>query len=122
GETRDDAAGEAFDKVAKILDLGYPGGPAIERLASQGNPKAFPFPRPMLASNQQPEDGDYYAFSFSGLKTAVLTRVRDLEKRGELDARRADVAASFQAAVIAVLTAKVRRAVLEKDCARVVLG
>lgn len=122
GETRDDAAGEAFDKVAKILELGYPGGPLIERLAAQGNPKAFPFPRPMLASNQQPEDADYYAFSFSGLKTAVLTRVRDLEKRGELDARRADVAASFQAAVIAVLVAKVRRAVIEKDCARVVLG
>jgi N6-L-threonylcarbamoyladenine synthase len=122
GETRDDAAGEAFDKVAKILGLGYPGGPHIERAARNGNPKAFPFPRPMLASNQLPDDDDYYAFSFSGLKTAVLTRVRQLESAGELAARRDDVAASFQAAVVAVLVAKVMRAVREKDCSRVVLG
>ena len=122
GETRDDAVGEAFDKVAKILGLGYPGGPAIQRVAAEGNPKAFAFPRPMLSSNQTPQDNDYYAFSFSGLKTAVLTRVRELESRGELDARRADVAASFQAAAVAVLVAKVMRAVREKDCARVVLG
>lgn len=123
GETRDDAVGEAFDKVAKILGLGYPGGPAIQRVAAGGNPRAFAFPRPMLASNQSPDDADYYSFSFSGLKTAVLTRVRDLESRGELDdARRADVAASFQAAAVAVLVAKVMRAVNEKDCPRVVLG
>jgi N6-L-threonylcarbamoyladenine synthase len=122
GETRDDAVGEAFDKVAKILGLGYPGGPAIQREAVDGNPKAFAFPRPMYASNQQPADADYYAFSFSGLKTAVLTRVRELESRGELAARRADVAASFQAAVVAVLVAKVMRAVREKSCDRVVLG
>ncbi|MGH7463914.1 MAG: tRNA (adenosine(37)-N6)-threonylcarbamoyltransferase complex transferase subunit TsaD, partial [Longimicrobiales bacterium] len=122
GETRDDAAGEAFDKVAKILGLGYPGGPAIQRVAANGNPGAFPFPRPMLASSQAPDDADYYAFSFSGLKTAVLTRVRQLESRGELDARRADVAASFQAAAVAVLVAKVMRAVRERNCARVVLG
>jgi N6-L-threonylcarbamoyladenine synthase len=122
GETRDDAVGEAFDKVAKILGLGYPGGPAIQRVAADGNPKAFSFPRPMYAANQQPDDADYYAFSFSGLKTAVLTRVRELESRGELDARRADVAASFQHAVVAVLVAKVMRAVREKQCDRVVLG
>ena len=123
GETRDDAVGEAFDKVAKILGLGYPGGPAIQRVAAGGNPKAFAFPRPMLASSQVPHDDDYYSFSFSGLKTAVLTRVRELESRGELDdARRADVAASFQSAAVAVLVAKVMRAVREKDCARVVLG
>jgi N6-L-threonylcarbamoyladenine synthase len=123
GETRDDAVGEAFDKVAKILGLGYPGGPAIQRVAAAGNPKAFAFPRPMLASSQVPHDDDYYSFSFSGLKTAVLTRVRELESRGELDdARRADVAASFQSAAVAVLVAKVMRAVREKDCARVVLG
>ncbi|HEX6306773.1 MAG TPA: tRNA (adenosine(37)-N6)-threonylcarbamoyltransferase complex transferase subunit TsaD [Longimicrobiales bacterium] len=122
GETRDDAAGEAFDKVAKILGLGYPGGPAIQRIATEGDPKAFAFPRPMLASNQAPDDPDYYAFSFSGLKTAVLTRVRQLEAVGQLDARRADVAASFQAAVVAVLVAKVMRAVAEKQCSRVVLG
>lgn len=122
GETRDDAVGEAFDKVAKILGLGYPGGPAIQRVAAEGNPKAFAFPRPMLASTQTPDDGDYYAFSFSGLKTAVLTRVRELEARAELEARRADVAASFQAAAVAVLVAKVMRAVREKACPRVVLG
>jgi N6-L-threonylcarbamoyladenine synthase len=122
GETRDDAVGEAFDKVAKVLGLGYPGGPVIQRVAAAGNPKAFAFPRPMYASNQEPDDADYYAFSFSGLKTAVLTRVRELEAKGELDARRADVAASFQAAVVAVLVAKVMRAVREKDCDRVVLG
>jgi N6-L-threonylcarbamoyladenine synthase len=122
GETRDDAVGEAFDKVAKILGLEYPGGPAIQRVAMNGDPKAFAFPRPMLASNQQPDDDDYYAFSFSGLKTAVLTRVRELEAAGELSARRADVAASFQAAAVAVLVAKVVRAVREKDCSRVVLG
>ncbi|HEX2166759.1 MAG TPA: tRNA (adenosine(37)-N6)-threonylcarbamoyltransferase complex transferase subunit TsaD [Longimicrobiales bacterium] len=122
GETRDDAAGEAFDKVAKILGLGYPGGPAIQRVAAEGNPRAFVFPRPMFASNQTPDDEDYYAFSFSGLKTSVLTRVRELESRGELDARRADVAASFQAAAVAVLVAKTMRAVREKNCSRVVLG
>ena len=122
GETRDDAAGEAFDKVAKILGLGYPGGPAIERIASGADPKAFAFPRPMLAANQAPHDRDYYAFSFSGLKTSVVTRVRELEATGELERRRADVAASFQAVVVAVLVAKVMRAVREMQCSRVVLG
>ncbi|CAN5823454.1 tRNA (adenosine(37)-N6)-threonylcarbamoyltransferase complex transferase subunit TsaD [soil metagenome] len=122
GETRDDAAGEAFDKVAKILGLGYPGGPHIERAAADGNERAWRLPRPMLASNQTPADPAYYAFSFSGLKTAVMTRVRELESAGELDARRADVAASFQAAVVDVLAAKVMRAVEQKRCQRVVLG
>jgi N6-L-threonylcarbamoyladenine synthase len=122
GETRDDAAGEAFDKVAKILGLEYPGGPAIQRAASAGDARAFRFPRPMLASNQTPDEPDYYGFSFSGLKTSVLTRVRQLEQADELDDRRADVAASFQAAVVDVLVAKVMRAVAQKGCARVVLG
>jgi N6-L-threonylcarbamoyladenine synthase len=122
GETRDDAAGEAFDKVAKILGLGYPGGPAIQAAAAGGNPKAFAFPRPMLAGNQLPDDPDYYAFSYSGLKTSVLTRVRALEAAGELEARRSDIAASFQAAALDVLVAKTMRAVEQKGCARVVLG
>jgi len=122
GETRDDAAGEAFDKVAKVLGLGYPGGPAVERVAASGNPRAFSFPRPMLASNQTPAETDYYAFSFSGLKTSVATRVRELDTAGELERRRADVAASFQAVVVAVLVAKVMRAVQEMRCSRVVLG
>lgn len=122
GETRDDAAGEAFDKVAKILGLGYPGGPVIQAAAMNGDARAFAFPRPMLASNQKPGDADYYAFSFSGLKTSVLTRVRALQAAGELDARRADVAASFQAAAVDVLVAKTMRAVAVKKCGRVVLG
>jgi N6-L-threonylcarbamoyladenine synthase len=119
GETRDDAAGEAFDKVAKILGLGYPGGPHIERVAQQGDPRAWRLPRPMLAANQTPADPEYYAFSFSGLKTAVATRVRTLP---DPTSRVADVAASFQAAVVDVLTAKVMRAVEQKQCPRVVLG
>jgi N6-L-threonylcarbamoyladenine synthase len=122
GETRDDAAGDAFDKVARILDLGYPGGPAIQRAAADGDPRAIAFPRPMLASNQSPDEPDYFAFSFSGLKTSVLTRVRELEAAGELEARRADVAASFQAAAVDVLVRKVMRAVEGTGCARVVLG
>ncbi|HSJ23798.1 MAG TPA: tRNA (adenosine(37)-N6)-threonylcarbamoyltransferase complex transferase subunit TsaD [Longimicrobiales bacterium] len=122
GQTRDDAAGEAFDKVAKILGLGYPGGAVIERVATDGDARAFRFPRGMYTRNQAPDDADYYAFSFSGLKTSVLTRVRELEAAGELEARRADVAASFQTAVVDVLTAKVLRAVQQKQCARVILG
>jgi N6-L-threonylcarbamoyladenine synthase len=114
GETRDDAAGEAFDKVAKILGLGYPGGPVIQKTAQDGNPQAYDFPRPML------HDG--YDFSFSGLKTAVLTRVRELEKAGTLAPETANVAASFQRAVVDVLVGKTMRAVAEKNCARVVLG
>ena len=90
GQTVDDAAGEAFDKVARFLGLGYPGGPAIDRLATQGDPDAIAFPRPML------DDGN--DFSFSGLKTAVVQYVRK-----HPDADVADVAASFQAAVVDVL-------------------
>jgi len=97
GQTLDDAAGEAFDKVARFLGLGYPGGPAIERAAAAGDPTAFAFPRAMLA--------DGFDLSFSGLKTAV---VRAVSARPE--ARNEDVAASFQQAVVDVLVAKVVRA------------
>ena len=90
GQTVDDAAGEAFDKVARFLGLGYPGGPAIDRLARDGDPEAIAFPRPML------DDG--HDFSFSGLKTAVVQYVRK-----HPDVEVADVAASFQAAVVDVL-------------------
>ena len=97
GETLDDAAGEAFDKTAMLLELGYPGGPALARLAEAGDPSAYDLPRPMLHS------GDL-DFSFSGLKTSVLTRVK---AEGPLDERRrADLAASFQAAIVDVLAAK----------------
>ncbi len=122
GETRDDAAGEAFDKVARILGLGYPGGPRIEARARAGNPAAHALPRPMLASNQLPGDTDYYDFSFSGLKTAVLTRVRELERTGRLDAEVDNLAASFQSALLDVLVAKTVRAVRETGSPRVVLG
>ena len=100
GQTIDDAAGEAFDKVARFLGLGYPGGPVIDRMAMEGDPTAIPFPRSML--------NDGYDFSFSGLKTSVITWVR---KQPEIEV--ADVAASFQAAVVDVLVAKARRAAAE---------
>ena len=122
GETRDDAAGEAFDKVAKILGLGYPGGPHIERAAKAGNPRAYEFPRPMFNGGQAPADPEYYDFSFSGLKTSVLTRVRALEQAGTLEQERANVAASFQRTVVDVLVGKTMRAVREKGCGKVVLG
>ena len=96
GESLDDAAGEAFDKTAKLLGLGYPGGPALAKLAESGAPGRFKLPRPMLNS------GDL-SFSFSGLKTAVLTAVRARELS---DADRADLAAEFQEAVTEVLAAK----------------
>lgn len=102
GATRDDAVGEAYDKVAKMLGIGYPGGPIIDDLSREGDPEAIAFPRAMI-------DSPDLDFSFSGLKTAVLT---ELEKRGEPTSRRAlaDVCASFQAAVVDVLVAKVARA------------
>jgi N6-L-threonylcarbamoyladenine synthase len=122
GETRDDAVGEAFDKVAKMLDLPYPGGPALERLAAGGSPTGAQFPRPMLRSDQHPAQDDYFDFSFSGLKTAVATYVEARRAEGTLDAARADVAASFQDAAVDVLVSKTLRAVRETGCSRVLLG
>ncbi len=97
GGTLDDAAGEAFDKVARLLGLPYPGGPSIQRAAQDGNPQAFTFPRARLEGT--------WNYSFSGLKTAVLRTVRDLESRGR-SLPVADLAASFQAAVVDVLVQK----------------
>ncbi|HET9439759.1 MAG TPA: tRNA (adenosine(37)-N6)-threonylcarbamoyltransferase complex transferase subunit TsaD, partial [Longimicrobiales bacterium] len=122
GETRDDAAGEAFDKVAKILGLGYPGGPVIQKIAQGADAFAYDFPRPMFNSGQTCGDADYYEFSFSGLKTSVLTRVRELEKAGRLQQEIPNVAASFQRTVVDVLVGKTMRAVQEKQCRKVVLG
>lgn len=96
GRTRDDAAGEAFDKVARAIGLGYPGGPKIDKLAKEGNPHAIVFPRAKIADS--PDD-----FSFSGLKSAVLNYLNQCEMKG-MEVNRADVAASFQEAVIDVLT------------------
>jgi N6-L-threonylcarbamoyladenine synthase len=113
GETLDDAAGEAFDKTATLLGLGYPGGPALAKLAESGDPRRYDFPRPMIAS------ADLH-FSFSGLKTSVLTRIRAL---GTLDdATRADLAASFQAAIVDVLAAKCARALEQEALQRLVVA
>lgn len=109
GSTIDDAAGEAYDKVARFLGLGYPGGPAIDRLAMDGDPHAVPFPRAMR------DEG--YDFSFSGLKTSVITYVR---KHPDVSA--ADVAASFQEAVVDVLVEKARRAAKEIGATGICLG
>ncbi len=112
GRTRDDAAGEAFDKVARSVGLGYPGGPQVEKLAAKGNPDAVPMP---VARTDAP-----YDFSFSGLKTAVLQYA---QKHGPLDdQQRADLAAGFQKAVITALTEKTVRAALEKGVGQVILA
>jgi N6-L-threonylcarbamoyladenine synthase len=122
GQTRDDAAGEAFDKVAKLLGLPYPGGPVIEQLAASGDPRRHRLPRPMLRRNQKAVDADFYDFSFSGLKTAVVQLVRSLEAAGKLDEERAHVAAAFQAAAIDVLASKTMRAVEQTGCSRIAIG
>jgi len=122
GQTRDDAAGEAFDKVARLLGLGYPGGPAIERLAREGDPARHPFPVPMVRSDQTVASDDYYDMSFSGLKTAVLMRVRELEREGSLQEEVAHLSAAFQRSVVEQLAEKTMRAVSSTACRRVVLG
>jgi N6-L-threonylcarbamoyladenine synthase len=122
GQTRDDAAGEAFDKVAKLLGLRYPGGPEIERAAASGNPTRHRLPRPMLTRNQLPDDDEYYDFSFSGLKTAVVELVGDLSADGALEGEQPHVAAAFQAAAVDVLASKTLRAVEQTGCERVLLG
>src|SRR5205814_207612 len=100
GRTIDDAAGEAFDKVARLLGLGFPGGPEIEKAAKDGDPNAYPLPKAWLA--------DRYDFSFSGLKTAVLRLVKSLEEKGPVPV--GDVAASFQKAIVEALAEKTARA------------
>jgi N6-L-threonylcarbamoyladenine synthase len=119
GSTRDDAAGEAFDKVAKLLGLPYPGGRHIERLAAEGDPTRFRFTRPMLRRNQTPEDDDYFDVSFSGLKTALLLAVRD---SANLERDRADLARGFQDALVETLAEKTARAARLYKRQRVVLG
>src|SRR3954463_10296462 len=110
GQTLDDAAGEAFDKVANLLGLGYPGGAAIERLAREGQPGRFRFPSPMLQELDR-EGANRYAFSFSGLKTAVLRTVRDDSSGNRAAIDPADVARGFQDAALQVLVAKTAHAV-----------
>ena len=121
GKTIDDAAGEAFDKVAAILNLSYPGGPSIEKAAKTGNPKAITFPRTLLAK-------DSLDFSFSGLKTAVLYHCQGQDMKGQnrtttMTAQEiADIAASFQAAVVDVLVEKTRRAVAKVGAKTILIG
>ena len=115
GTTLDDAVGEAFDKTAKLLGLGYPGGPALAALAEDGDDTAFNFPRPMI--NKPNLD-----FSFSGLKTAVMLEVRKAEVDGCLDDRRADLAASFQRAAVDTLIAKSIKAARAEGLDRIVVA
>ena len=122
GSTRDDAAGEAFDKVAKLLGLPYPGGRPIEMAAAEGDPTRHRFAAPMLHGGQQPGDDDYYDLSFSGLKTAVLRKVRAAEAEGALDRERPHLARGFQDALITTLAEKTARAARAFGRTRVVLG
>jgi N6-L-threonylcarbamoyladenine synthase len=115
GETLDDAAGEAFDKTAQLLGLGYPGGPAVSRAADFGTPDAFKLPRPMLHSN----DLD---FSFSGLKTAVLTAVRREGGSNVCEQVRADIALAFVDAIVDVLAAKSLKALEQTGLATLVVA
>ena len=113
GQSQDDAVGEAFDKVAKLLDLPYPGGPHIEKLALEGNPNAYDFPRPMIHSNN-------LDMSLSGLKTAVLYKVQKIK---DLDqSKKADIAASFQKAVTDLLVVKIKKAVEETNRKDVIIA
>ena len=116
GETLDDAAGEAFDKSAKLMGLGYPGGPALAQLASCGTPGRFRLPRPMLTHMEKSGDLD---FSFSGLKTAVLTAIRE---RPLDDGERADLAAEVEAAIVEVLAVKALAALRQTRLARLVVA
>jgi N6-L-threonylcarbamoyladenine synthase len=122
GETRDDAAGEAFDKAAKLLGLPYPGGPSIQKAAIEGDPTRHPLPRPLLTRSSRPGEPEFYDFSFSGLKTALRTRIREVEAQGRLGEEAAHLAAAFQEAAVDVLATKTMRAVRETGCDRVVLG
>ncbi len=114
GRTHDDAAGEAYDKVARAIGLGYPGGPKIDKVAKEGNPKAIAFPRAKV-------DDCPYDFSFSGLKSAVLNYLNQAEMKGE-EINRNDVAASFQAAVVDVLVEKTMHAAKEYGFKKVALA
>ncbi|MBT9311213.1 tRNA (adenosine(37)-N6)-threonylcarbamoyltransferase complex transferase subunit TsaD [Leptothoe kymatousa] len=119
GKTRDDAAGEAFDKVARLLNLGYPGGPVIDRLAQQGNPNAFRLPEGNISL---PEGGFHpYDASFSGLKTAVLRLIERLQATGD-PLPVADIAASFQHAVVRALTKRALRCAQDQQLSTIVLG
>jgi N6-L-threonylcarbamoyladenine synthase len=113
GETLDDAAGEAFDKTAKMLGLDYPGGPRLSKLAEKGNAAAFNFPRPMIKS-------DNFEFSFSGLKTAVLYKIQQLNPR--TSNLKPNIAASVQQAIVDVLISKLEKAIIRFKPKTIMLG
>jgi N6-L-threonylcarbamoyladenine synthase len=115
GDTLDDAVGEAFDKTASLLDLGYPGGPALERLAAAGDPDRFRFPRPMT-------DRPGLDFSFSGLKTFALNTLYDNLGQGDDAQLRADIACAFQLAVADTMVIKCRRALRETGMTRLIVA
>lgn len=115
GTTLDDAVGEAFDKTAKLLDLGYPGGPALARLAQEGREDACTLPRPMIHR-------DGFDFSFSGLKTAVMLKVREAIATNTLNSTRADIAASFQRAAVDTLVARTLKAAAHQEADRIVVA
>jgi N6-L-threonylcarbamoyladenine synthase len=120
GQTRDDAAGEAFDKVARLLNLGYPGGPIIDRLAAQGNPQIYPLPEGQISL---PGGGFHpYDSSFSGLKTAVLRLVQKLQQAGLDPLPTADIAASFQKTVAQALTRRTITCALDYGLETIVVG
>jgi N6-L-threonylcarbamoyladenine synthase len=119
GETIDDAAGEAFDKIARVLGLSYPGGPEIDRVAKDGDPKAVRFPRGLTLPKDQ--ESNRYNFSFSGLKTAVARHVELAESKGE-KVSVPDIAASFREAVVDVLVSKAINACLDNNVPRLILG
>lgn len=114
GRTRDDAAGEAFDKVARAIGLGYPGGPKIDKLSKEGNPDAISFPRARIAEN-------IYDFSFSGVKSAVLNYINSAKMKGE-EVNRADLAASFQKAVVDVLVDHTMAAAREQNIKKIAIA
>ncbi len=115
GSTRDDAAGEAFDKVAKLLDLGYPGGVVIDRLSKKGDPSSISFPRPMLKDRS-------YDFSFSGLKTAVRYYIDKIPENELTDDKINNICSSFQTAVVDILTSKTIRAAIEHNANTITLS
>jgi N6-L-threonylcarbamoyladenine synthase len=115
GSTLDDAVGEAFDKTAKLLGLGYPGGPALAKLAEEGDDAAYALPRPMV-------NRDGFDFSFSGLKTAVMLKVREQESAGDIESARADLAASFQRAAVDTLVKRTIKAAKEMSAERIVVA
>ncbi len=114
GRTRDDAAGEAFDKIARVIGLGYPGGPKIEMLSKEGDKTAISFPQVEFSDNP-------YDFSFSGVKTSVINYLHNKEQKGE-EINSADIAASFQKAVVEALTRHTIRAAKDKNCKKVVIA